>query len=40
MLNAAAVDTETKGEKKLLTLERPQVGRALQQDTLAPTASP
>ena len=37
--NAAAVYTETK-EKKLLTLRRPQVGRDLQQDTLASTTNP
>ena len=37
--NAAAKDTEKKGEK-LLTLGRPQVGRDLQQDTLASTANP
>ena len=28
--NAKAMDTETKEKKKLLTLERPQIGRDLQ----------
>jgi len=37
--SAADMDAETK-EKNLLTLGRPQVGRDLQQDTLASTANP
>jgi len=37
--SAAAIDT-SKRKTELLTLRRPQVGRGLQQTTLASTASP